>query len=95
YTQPSTGTSSARVRVHVFEPPNRTRRDLLKMRDQHSIKDEHLLGLHPLHHQRSLPVPNGLADHQDPLLEYVHHQQPHGALPVATQGIQIQPQVDI
>ena len=95
YTQPSTGTSSPRIRVHVYEPPNRTRRDLLKMRDQHSIQDEHLLSLHPLHHQRSLPAPNGVADHQDPLLEYMHHQQPHGALPEATQGIQIQPQVHV
>ena len=98
YTQPSTGTSSARGHVHAHESPDRIHRDLLKMRDQHSIQNEHL-GLHsgrvPLRHQRSLPAPNSVADHQDPLLEYMHHQQPHGALPEATQGIQFQPQVHV
>lgn len=37
--QPSTGTSSAKGRPHAYESPDRTRRerDLLKMRDQHSV----------------------------------------------------------
>jgi hypothetical protein len=72
-TQPSTGTSSTRARVRAFESPDRTRKDLLKMRDQHSVQDEHLLGHHsgrggasnvPLRQQRSMPAPSGSDDHQ-------------------------------
>jgi hypothetical protein len=76
YTQPSTGTSSARARVHEYKSPDRTRKDLLKMRDQHSVQDEHLLGHHsgragasnvPLRQQQSVPGPNAIDnDHRTP-----------------------------
>lgn len=98
YIQPPTGTSSARGRVHVYESPKRTQRDLLKMRDDRLL-DHHSEGEGgsnvSLRHQRSLPAPNGVADHQDPLFEHMHCQLPHSTLPEATQGIQIQPQVHV
>ena len=81
-TQPSTGTSSARGRMHVYEPLERTRRDLLKMRDQRGIQDEYLLGLHsehgggsnvPLQQQRSVPGSGATDDHLD--LQQISQQQ--------------------
>ena len=84
--EPSTGTSSARGRVHAYESPDRTRRDLVKMRDQHSVQDEHLLGVRPGHggagnvqlrHQRSMPAPNGSDDHQDLQQISNNAHQPH------------------
>ena len=57
--------------MHAYESPERTRKDLHKMRDQRSVQDEHLLSLHsgrggasnvPLRHQRSMPASD---DHHD------------------------------
>ena len=84
--EPSTGTSSVRGRVHAYESPDRTRRNLQKMRDQHSISDDHLLGHHSgrggannvqLHHQRSMPGPGAADKHLD--LQQVSNSahQPH------------------
>ena len=93
YTQPSTGASSARGRQHAYESPDRTRKDLLKMRDQRSIQDEHLLGHHSgrggagnvqLRQQRSMPAPNGSDDHHDlqQISNNVHQPQvQHGGPP--------------
>ena len=77
--QPSTGASSARGRVHVYDSPNGIRRDLQKMRDQRSIQDEYLLGHHSgggggsniqLRHQRSMPgAGTGAADEHHKLCQ--------------------------
>lgn len=73
HTQPSTGASTAKSRVHTYDSPNATRRELQEMRDQHSIQDDHLLGHHPeggggstvpLRHQKSMPVPASADEHQ-------------------------------
>lgn len=99
--QPSTSGSSARPRVHAYDSPNGTRRDLRKMKDQRSIQDDHLLGhrgnIFLLHHQRSMPGPGSSTDHQtyyqniqDFPSQYMYH---HGALPEAARGIETQPQV--
>ena len=71
--QSSTGASSARDRVHAYDSPYTTRRELQKMRDQRSILDEHLLGHHsggggdyrniPLRHQQSMPGPSAADEH--------------------------------
>ena len=106
-TQPSASASTAKPRVHTYDSPNATRRKLQKMRDQHSIHDDHLLGHHPeggggsiipLHHQWSWPGPDEChqtyyQNIQASPSQYVYHQQQHGALQEAAHGIQTQPQV--
>ena len=60
---PLSTSPSPRDRKHVYESPDRLRRNLGKMHDHHSVQDENLLGGHrsdsgtavALHHQRSMP----------------------------------------
>ena len=77
-TTPSTATTSAQARKHAYDSPDRSRKDLLKMREHHSVQDEYLSGHQhghlgapaPLQHQRSMPA-SSVDDHA------LVHQPPH------------------
>ena len=83
-TTPSTATSSAQARKHAYDSPDRSRKDLLKMREHRSVQDEYLSGHGqghlsapaPLQHQRSMP--GSSVDDHAPVLQPPHQpDDPH------------------